>query len=228
MNPTLLPVDDAATIWSVPARDVESALAARALLVVMHGYGSNERDLAALFPSLPSGVVAASLRAPIPVPVAPGRGWAWFPVTDQQNAGSPDPAIADAAARGVLRWLESTQARVRTAGPVGLLGFSQGGVMVTHLLRHSPESFACGVNLSGFSVAGLVAGDEALEQIRPPVFWGRGEADPVITAAAVVRTEAFLPGHTTLTSRLYPGVGHGISGEELADVSAFLTRHLRR
>jgi len=223
MLPSLLPVDDAATLWSVPAGEVDDALAHRPLLVLMHGYGSNEADLAGLFGHLGDDLLMASLRAPLPLRVGPGSGYAWFPIT---QPGNPDAALVDAAARGVRRWLEDTQARVRVHGPVGLLGFSQGGAMAVQLLRHFPESFGCVVNLSGFVAGGLVAGDEALSQIRPPVFWGRDVADPVITGEAVARTRAFLPAHTTLTSRLYPGVGHGISGEELTDVVAFLAEHL--
>jgi phospholipase/carboxylesterase len=58
--------------------------------------------------------------------------------------------------------------------------------------------------------------------VRPPVFLGRGDADQVIAADAVIRTDAWLPGHATLTRRTYGGLGHGISAEELADVSGFL------
>src|SRR5699024_5988590 len=98
---------------------------------------------------------------------------------------------------------------------------------VTHLLRHHPELFACGVALSGFTVPGLVGGDQALAEIAPPVYWGRGLADPLIGADAVARTEQFLRRHTTLTSRAFDGLGHGVAGEEIEEVAAFLRTHLR-
>ncbi|TDE90410.1 hypothetical protein EXU48_18345 [Occultella glacieicola] len=224
LRPETLPLDAAATVWSVPSGRVAAALEERPLLVLLHGFGSNEADLAALMPHLPAEFVMASLRAPLPVDLGTRRGHAWFPIT---QPGRPDPAYLDAGVRGIRRWLEHTHARVRTPGPVALVGFSQGGAMVTHLLRHNPEDFACGVVLSGFTAPGLVAGDEALSQIRPPVFWGRDEADPVITAEAVTRTTAFLTSHVDLTERRYPGVGHGLSADELEDVSVFLRQHTR-
>ncbi|UFU08117.1 alpha/beta hydrolase [Ruania halotolerans] len=226
-NPALLAVDEEAVLWSVPRGELPTALAHRPLLVLMHGYGADERDLTGLLRTITSsdpgvsGPVVASLRAPLPA----GPGFAWFPIEDVTRAGSPDPALAAAATAGVMRWLERTQALARTHGPVGLLGFSQGGAMVTHLLRHHPELFACGVVLSGFTVPGLVGGDEALAQIRPPVFYGRGSADPLIPPAAIERTTAFLTAHTRLTSRVYP-VGHGIAPAEVDEVIAFLTTHL--
>lgn len=221
-RPLELPIDPAAVIWSVPADELPEALAGRPLLVLLHGYGSHERDLMALAEHLPKGPVVASLRAPLPA----GPGYAWFPITDPARAGDPDLDLANAATTGVMRWLEDAQALSRTSGPVGLLGFSQGGAMVTHLLRHHPELFACGVVLSGFTVPGLVGGDEALAQIAPPVYWGRGLADPLIPAAAVERTERFLTEHTTLTASSFAGLGHGVAAEELMEVTTFLTTHL--
>ena len=227
IRPLELPVDPAATVWSLPRAQLAEALDHRPLLVLMHGYGSHERDLAALAGHLDrgyptTGPVVASLRAPLPA----GPGYAWFPITDPTRAGHPDINLANAATAGVMRWLEEVQALARTPGPVGLLGFSQGGAMVTHLLRHHPEQFSCGVVLSGFTVPGLVGGDQALAEISPPVYWGRGLADPLIGAEANERTEQFLSRHTTLTASTFPGLGHGVAEEEIEEVAAFLAGHL--
>lgn len=222
IRPLELPVDSAATVWSVARTELPEALDRRPLLILMHGYGSHEHDLAALGAHLDPAPVIASLRAPLPA----GPGYAWFPITDPTRAGNPDLDLANAATAGVLRWLEEVQALVRTPGPVALLGFSQGGAMATHLLRHHPELFTCAVALSAFTVPGLVGGDQALAEISPPVYWGRGLADPLIGAEAIDRTEQFLSAHTTLTTRTFAGLGHGVSGEEIAEVAQFLRTHL--
>ena len=65
-----------------------------------------------------------------------------------------------------------------------------------------------------------------LAEHRPPVFWGRDESDPIIPSVAVDRTTAWLPEHSTLTARLYTGMLHGVSQDEIVDVAAFLTDHL--
>ena len=69
-----------------------------------------------------------------------------------------------------------------------------------------------------------------LAELRPPVFWGRGTADPIIPAAAVDRTAEWLPLHTTPTVRIYEDLAHSISTEELGEFTAFLssTPDLRR
>ncbi len=224
-TPTLLPIDEQATIWSVPEAERLEALTDRPLLLMLHGFGSNERDLAGLFEAIGPDYLIASLRAPLPLPGMSGA-YAWFPL-DPQRVGNPDPALADAAVRGVLRWLEAVHAQVRSPGPVGLLGFSQGAAMSLQLLRHEPESFQCAVLLSGFAIPGLHGGDAALAQIRPPVFVGHDPADPVIPPAATERLRTFAAEHLAATTRKYPGVGHGLSPAELHDVVGFLRTHLR-
>lgn len=218
-----LPLDDAATWWSVPAAEIDQALATRPLVVLLHGLGADERDLAGLVSVLPSDYLYASVRAPLPISGMPG--YAWFPPLLAEGI-SADPTYVDAAARGLLAWLERVQARVRTHGPVALLGFSQGAAMSVQLMRHAPELFAGAVVLSGFVAPGLVAGDEALSQIRPPVFWGYDPADPVVTTPAIERLGVFLSEHVEVTEHRYAGVGHGIGADEAADIAEFLTRLL--
>jgi phospholipase/carboxylesterase len=214
-----LALDDDAVVWSVPREEISERLADEPLVVVMHGRGSHENDLAGLFPLLPEGVVYASLRAPLSgAPFGMG-GWTWFPPGEPAN---PSLETIDAAGRAVLAWLDRVEASFGAPPAVAVLGFSQGGAMSIHLMRLAPHRFAAAVNLSGFSASGSLPGDTELAARRPPLFWGRDEDDPVIAASGIDRTAEFGPVHFTLTARLYPGVGHGISPEELAEVSAFL------
>lgn len=183
------------------------------LLLFLHGYGSHEGDLAGLASFLPDRFDWVSLRAPIGISAS---GFAWFPIT---TPGRPDQASVSQAADAVLRWLDGN---VDASTPVVPVGFSQGGLMVTQLLRQAPERFAAGVVLSGFSLDAVLPGDEILARTRPPVFFGRGDADGVISPDTTARISSWLPGHSTLTEKIYPGLAHSISAEELADVSAFL------
>lgn len=217
---TELPVDEQATWWSVPAAEIDHAIATRPLVVLLHGLGADERDLAGLVPALPAPLVYASIRAPLPISGMPG--YAWFPPLLAEGI-SADAAYVDASTRGVLSWLEKTHARARTHQAVALLGFSQGAAMAVQLLRHAPELFAGAVALSGFVAPGLVAGDEAMSQIRPPVFWGYDPADPVVTTPATERLRDFLGAHADVQEHRYAGIGHGISGAEATAVGRYLT-----
>jgi phospholipase/carboxylesterase len=202
-------LDESAILWSAPERE----RAGRPLLVLMHGLGSHEGDLFGMAPGLPLEPVIASVRAPLPE----GAGWSWFPRT---TPGNPEPTGVDEAAAAVLAWLDSIE-----FASVSLLGFSQGGAMALQLLRHAPQRFTAAVNLSGFLAPGELPGDAELAVRRPPVFWGRGAADPIIPDAAIARTEAWLPAHADATIRIYEGLGHSVSTQELGDLAAFLREH---
>ena len=206
-------------IASVPNDKLTEALATRPLLVVLHGFGSNEQDLMRLTPHLPADFVTIALRAPLTA----GPGYSWFPI---ESPGDPRSEVADDAAAAILEWLDGLAQGLTVGGPIVLLGFSQGAAMVTHLMRHRPDAFLAGVALSGFSIGELLPGDAGLAATRPPLFWGRDDADPVITRAAIERTSEWMPGHFTVDEHLYPGIGHSVSQQELSDISDFLVRVL--
>ncbi|TDW29765.1 alpha/beta hydrolase [Cryobacterium psychrophilum] len=210
-NHNVAPIDTNAVLWSAAGAE----RVGRPLLLILHGYGSHEGDLFSLAPHLPLEPVIAALRAPLPV----GDGWSWFPITDPSRPATVVESAVDAATTAVLDWLDNL---AEPPASVGLLGFSQGGAMALQLLRRAPDRFTFAVQLSGFVSTGDSTGDERLAERRPPVFWGRGTADPVIPTAAVDRTQAWLPGHSTLTERIYEGMGHSVSQAELGDVVSFL------
>lgn len=196
------------------ARTSADPLTGPVVAILLHGYGSSELDLAGLAPHAVPGLPWASLRAPLVL----GRGsFAWFTIS---TPGNPEPGPVDAAVQAIWRWVDATLDPGTRLVPVG---FSQGGLMATELLRTRPERVAGTVVLGGFVQGAARPADDRLAESRPAVFWGRGSEDGVIAQDAVDRTEAWLPGHSTLTRRVYPGLAHGISPEETSDVAAFVS-----
>lgn len=198
--------------WSKP----ESERAGTPLLVLFHGYLSNEQDLMGLVPGLPEEFTVAAVRAP----VALGPGFTWFPLMHEPDFSldKVTGAVAD-----VCAWLDSVKEQHSS---VSLLGFSMGMAVATSVLRHRPQEIAAVVGLSGFAIP--AAGDpffkdEAVKAIRPPLFWGRDQADQVITEDKVEFTHAWANAHVDLTKVLYAGIGHGVNAQELAHVKEFLT-----
>jgi phospholipase/carboxylesterase len=206
-------IDDDTVLWSASEAD----RAGRPLLLLLHGFNSNEGDLFGLSPYLPLEPAIASLRAPS----FTGYGYAWFPLLAQGH----EQALAAAAAStdAIIGWLDRVAPEHST---VGLLGFSQGGAMAIELMRRDPERFAFAVNLSGFAIPGDRDGDRRLAQVAPPVFWGRGTDDGVIDEAFISHTIDWLPTHADLDQRTYEGLAHSISEVELSDAAAFIAKHL--
>lgn len=203
-------IDDIHTVHTARGSDADP------LVLLLHGYGSNEQDLPGLMSHLPGGLAAASVRAPLVL----GTGsYAWVPI---DVPGRPDPAIVRESTEALLAWFDEHVDAGRTVIPVG---FSQGGLMVTQLLRMRPDRFKAAVVLSGFVLDEPLAGDAELAERQVPVFFGHGDADAVIAPDATARASAWLAEHAATTEKSYPGLAHAVSAEELGDLAEFLRTH---
>ncbi|WP_415856786.1 alpha/beta hydrolase [Sinomonas sp. G460-2] len=201
-------------VWSRP----EEERAGTPLIVLLHGYGANEADLMGLVPLLPPEFTVVALRAP--QELAPGA-YQWFPLVAAADFGL---AQVEAASEYVLEWLDSVGGQHTS---VTLLGFSMGMAMATTLLRRRPGDFAAVVGLSGFAIN--AGGADGWPYVRDaeldgtvPFFWGRDQADPVITPDKVEFTLGWVRGRVDLTKIVYEGILHSISGPEMAHVAEFL------
>lgn len=178
----------------------------------MHGYGSDERDLTSLMDFLPP-LPWVSLRAP---EKSPHGGNAWFQIS---TPGNPDLATVGPATESIWTWIDDN---IPAESELVLLGFSQGGLMATQLLRTRPERVKATVILAGFTAEATQAGDEYLKANKPRVIYCLGMQDQVISAEAVARTNSWLQAHTKARTFKYPGLGHSIDQRVMADVAAYL------
>ena len=203
-------------LWSRP----EEERPGTPLIVLLHGYGANEADLMGLVPLLPDEFTVASLRAP--QTLAPGA-YQWFPLVASDDF---DLGEVEAASEYVLAWLDG----VREAhSSVTLLGFSMGMAMATTLLRRRPRDFAAVVGLSGFAIDPASGKKGNWDYVSDgeldgavPMFWGRDQADPVITPDKVAYTLDWVRARVDLTKIVYEGIRHSISAPEMAHVAEFL------
>jgi phospholipase/carboxylesterase len=187
------------------------------VVLLLHGYGSNERDLPGIVPFLGVGAPWASVRAPIDM----GYGAAaWFPLAPDPERWL-DPGPIESATAALWEWVDGN---VSPNAHLVTVGFSQGGMMASQLLRTRPERIADTVILSGFVLGVAQPSDARLAEERPAVFWGRGTADAIVPEPLVTAASAWLEPHTTLTEKVYPGLAHSVHDQELADVKAHLAR----
>ncbi|WP_430868821.1 alpha/beta hydrolase [Demequina aurantiaca] len=194
------------------AQAATAAEPAEFLAVFLHGYGSDERDLAGLAEYLPPTLPWASVRAPLRLP---GSGYSWYPL---EVDFSPAEAIAEAT-DSLWEWVDANVDARTSLIPIG---FSQGAMMASQLLRTRPERIGATVALSGYVSDAPRSADARLAQAPPRVFWGRGDQDPVIPADLVESAGEWFAKHTAVQAHVYPGMGHSISGEELGDIRRFL------
>lgn len=188
-------------------------------LVLLHGRGSDERDLQGLRRGLPDDMVVVTPRAPHPGgPWGYGPGWAWYRYVEEDRV-VPETLETSLDALGVF--LERLPEFLGLEpGPVFLGGFSQGGTTsLTRALEH-PHTLRGVLTFSGF----LPASVEPVPAADVPVFWGHGRKDPSIpwTLARRGRQKLEQAG-VPLEARDYD-IGHGIAPEELVDAVAWIEK----
>ena len=157
-------------------RHIESSVAQDTQRVVLlHGYGANERDLigAARRAGLEGELVG--LRAPHEV----GKGYGWFPIDFSGTGPRYDVEEIDAAVERVAAELK----KIRMAEPdrsLVLFGFSQGAMITMILAAEHPELFSYGIALSG-ALPRPLEPSHTLDGHASSLFIGHGDADDVVS-----------------------------------------------
>jgi phospholipase/carboxylesterase len=187
-----------------------------ALVVLLHGRGSNETDIIALADHLPAGPSYAAVRAPI----TEGSGFAWFA---NRGIGRPLPESLSETMAWFRAWLDG----IAPAGrPVLLAGFSGGAAFAGGLILADPSRYAGAAILSGTlpfdagvpTTAGRLAG--------LPVLVAQGDADAVIPRQLLDRTWQYLTGDSgAVTTTTRDAGGHGISAQTLDALHQWTAEH---
>ncbi len=184
------------------------------LLVMLHGYGSNEKDLMQLAPMLDENMCFVTPRAPLAL--APEM-YGWFPVEFTPEGITVDESEAQTALHRLLDFLHTLR---RTHNPpesrVWLLGFSQGAVMSYLAAFAEPDLFHGVIALSGqfpASSADMPADPERFRSI--PFLVVHGLYDDVLPVSNGRKSRLWLEKHVdSLTYREF-AMGHEINNETL-------------
>ena len=195
------------------------------LLLLLHGVGSNEHDLFGLVPYLDKRFLIISVRAPNTL--GPGS-YAWFEVDFTPQGPAINPAQAEASRKALITFLdEAVNAYDADPKQIYLMGFSQGAIMSASVALTQPQLVAGVVLMSGRilpEIQPLIASNEELSGL--PFLVVHGTADmvlPISYGRASRQLLSSLP--VELTYHEYR-IGHEVSQESLADVTAWLSARL--
>ena len=180
--------------------------------LLLHGYGADENDL----PEIMTGNLPwVSPRAPLS---SGGNGFEWHLLT--MDNYTPQQEVEKATEK-LWDWIDQTLPATSALIPIG---FSQGALMATQLLRTRPERILKTVLMAGFILDAKQPADDRLLELKPDVIYCRGEADTRISSDMVERTSSWLTQHTKLTSMVYSGLGHSVDNRVIRDLSEYLTK----
>ncbi|RON47855.1 alpha/beta hydrolase [Pseudomonas frederiksbergensis] len=193
------------------------------LVIFLHGYGSNERDLFGIKDELPAQYNYLSVQAPVALDA---DSYQWF---RKKGDGAYNGETDDLKTSGkvLLDFIAQATKKYHTeANKVFLVGFSQGAIMSYEVgLRH-PEALGGIAALSGRILPVLKAElkpDEKRQSLA--IFIGHGTVDkrlPVVDGTAansLLQKLSLKPEFHT-----YEGLGHSISAAEIQDLNAWLLR----
>lgn len=200
-------------------------VAPTSLLVLLHGVGGNETNLA----NLAAGVAADTLVVLARGPLQLGAGqFAWFRVAFTAAGPQIVADEAEASRQVLIRFIGQMQAAHGIAPQRSVVaGFSQGGILSASVALSAPESVGGFAVLSGRILPELephIAARERLASLHGLILHGRDDSKLPVTWAE--RADRWLDdlGVAHATS-LYPG-DHGLSAAMVEDFHAWLAQRL--
>jgi phospholipase/carboxylesterase len=195
------------------------------LVLLIHGYGANERDLYDLASFFGKGSMTLSLRAPIPLDGY--QSFAWFEIDITAREIRADIPQAHTSLAMLIACIEQAS-HIYQVRPeqVFLVGFSQGATMAALAALSRPDLIAGAAILSGIYPSPLMeTPPDAALLAKRRFLVAHGTQDTVVPIEQGRATHTlFSQLGLTVTYHEYP-IGHAISQEELQDLAAWLHPH---
>ncbi len=203
-------------------RPPKQVLEKNPLLLLLHGYGSNEADLFSFATELPDEYYIISLQAPFDLQYG---SYAWYAINFDADASKfSDLDQARSSRNLVLTTLDELQRKYPIdAQAVALIGFSQGAILSYAIALSYPDRIQRVAALSGYLNTEIAAeGFEKNKLANLQIYASHGTVDQVIPVEWARKSPEIL---TNLGVRVqfkeYP-IGHGVSPQNFYDLTNWL------
>ncbi len=191
-------------------------------LIMLHGYGSDEKDLFSFVSELDPQYLVVSVRAPIPMQPF---GNAWYGI-DYDAAGikSYDEEQAEVSRDLIIKFVDEVIENYH-ADPhkITLFGFSQGAILSYAAALSFPKKISQVVAMSGYIPENLLIDKfEENDFSRLRIYSSHGSADQVVPVAWDRKTKAFLDKLKIDSQYSEFPVGHGVSPDNFKEIVEWL------
>jgi phospholipase/carboxylesterase len=206
-------------------REPKMILDKNPLLLLLHGYGSNEADLFSFATELPDEYYIISARAPYDLQYG---SYAWYAINfdaDQNKFSDNDQArISRDRIAGFIDELVANYPI--DANDVNLIGFSQGSILSYAVALSYPEKINKVVAMSGYLNLEIAAEDYLKNDLsKLKIFASHGTVDQVIPVDWARKTPTVLEkSGIAITYKEYP-VGHGVAPQNFYDFKNWLVEN---
>lgn len=194
------------------------------VIILVHGYGSNEEDLFSFATELPEDYYIFSVQAPYQVPP---YGYAWYAISfdaDMNKFSDDNQAIES---RDLLvKFIDEICVKYPLDKQnVNLVGFSQGAILSYAIATTYPEKVSKVVALSGYFNPDILEVNNNKEVYKHlKIFGSHGTVDQVIPVewARLIEEKMQAIG-IDYEYKEYP-VGHGVAPQNFYDFKSFLLK----
>ena len=179
------------------------------LLVLLHGYGSNELDLFSFAEELPNTLVIVSLRAPYEMGYG---GYAWYDINlDSNNNKYSNLDQARTSLIKITNTIDYLKSKYTTnPNNTFLLGFSQGAILSYAISFNYPNKIQHVIALSGYLNLELMP-KEIIQKIDTDYYISHGSVDQVIPVDWARKASPFLNSKGLKNEYSEYPVGHGVA-----------------
>ncbi len=196
------------------------------LLILLHGYGSNEEDLFSFASELPEELLIISTRAPQDL----GFGsFAWYTIhfTNTQGKFSDIPE-AIKSREIIATFIDEIQNKYAIApSNTFLLGFSQGTILSYSIAFNFPEKVQKIIALSGYLNTDLLPDNiESNDYSKLDFFISHGSVDQVIPVEWGRKAPLYLKNLNVKNSYQEYPVGHGVTPQNFFDFKKWIEERM--
>ena len=206
-------------------RPAKNANSKAPLLLLLHGYGSNEEDLFSFASELPEEFFIVSARAPYDLQPS---GHSWYDIHFTETEKVSNVQEAKISRDLISKFIdELTITYPVDANNVTLLGFSQGTILSYSVALSYPEKIKNVVALSGYINDEILTEDyQSKDHNHIDFYISHGSVDQVIPNFLANKAPGFLTQMGIKNSyREFP-VGHGVAPQNFFEFKEWLITRL--
>ena len=194
------------------------------LLILLHGYGSNEQDLFSFAEELPKDLLIVSAQAPYEMGYG---GYAWYAINfDDVNGKFSDLKQAKTSIDVIANFIDEIKAKYNTnPNKTFLLGFSQGAILSYSLSFIYPNKVNYVIALSGYINDKMIP-KQISNNISTAYYCSHGTVDQVLPVDWARKSKPFLDNLGLENVYSEYNVGHGVVPQNFYSFKSWIEERL--
>jgi phospholipase/carboxylesterase len=195
------------------------------LLILLHGYGSNEEDLFSFASELPEQLLIVSVRAPFDMNFG---GYAWYAITlDANDEKFSDLDEARQSLTKIATFIDFIKKTYKTdPNNTFLLGFSQGAILSYSLSLNYPNKVQHVIALSGYINEELIPTSITDNNIYTDYYISHGSVDQVLPVEWARKAPQYLKANKLEHVYSEYPVGHGVAPQNFYSFKEWIEKRM--